>query len=763
MADTAFAVDEPEVNPGVERQKIIDQMKAIVGRLEREATDRVAKRQTIEKRWIEDLEQYHGRYDEKTLSNLNKGDKSQLFINLTRPKTDAMAAKLMDLLFPTDDKNWGIHPTPVPSLTEAAKKATQAARDARQKADQAAEQMTGAAGQPGLQQPGQQAVQQVKALEQQASQAEQAAAELDAVIAEGRKRAELMEKKIDDQLKESLYAAAMRDVIEDACKLGTGVCKGPVTGDRVRKGWKRQQPAIGSPGASQGGYELEYSAGDQPAMRYTDLWSFFPAMDERRIEDSEGVFERHLLNKKGLRKLARLPGFDKDKIRQLLEGGPRHSAPEYLTSLRNITGSNEQISQDLYHVWEYSGPLEAEDMRGLAMATGDDGVLSDMQDVDELTEYNAVVWFCQGELLKFSIYPYDSGECMYSVFNLAKDEASIMGYGVPSIMRDPQKSLNAGWRAMMDNAGLASGPQIIIAQGLVEPADGDYTIRPRKVWLAKEGIPANNRAMDTFDIPMRQVEMANIIEISKQLIDDMTAMPMMTQGEPGSLPKDTPYGSMILLTNNSNVVFRRIVKNFDDDVTTPNIRRFYDWNMQFNEDEAIKGDYDVDARGSSVLLVRELQAQSLFAIALQLGAHPIYGQMLKNRQVLKKMFQAHMIPADEVLLTDEEIEANLAKATAESEAAMAQAEAQKADAEAKQATIEKEIAITNMERDTRITVEQIKRETELIKLAQTSNMKLDELENRLQITREKIEADNRRMAAEAVMTEQYGPTGGGNF
>lgn len=752
---TALALVEPEEAGEIDRQKILDQMKAIVGRLESECTDRVSKRKSIEKRWIDDLEQYHGKYDEETLKNLSKAEKSQLFINMTRPKTDAMSARLMDLLFPTDDKNWGIAPTPVPSLTEAAKKATEAAKAAREQAKQAAEQMEGQQGQPNP------AVDQVKALEEQAKEAERAATQLDAAMQEGRKRADLMEKKIDDQLKESQYAAAMRDVIEDACKLGTGVCKGPVTGDRVRKGWKRQQEQNASGENVMGSYTLEYSAGDQPAMRYTDIWGFFPKMDERKIEDSEGVFERHLLNKKGMRKLARLPGFDKDRIRSLIEAGPRHKAPEYLTSLRSITGSNDQISQDLYHVWEYSGPLDAEDMKGLASATGDEDTLAELNDVDELTEFNAVVWFCQGELLKFSIYPFDSGECMYSVFNLAKDEASIFGYGIPAVMRDPQKSLNAGWRAMMDNAGLASGPQIVIAQGLIEPADGNYTVVPRKVWLAKEGLPQNHSAFDTFNIDMHQTEMANIIEISRQLIDDVTAMPMMTQGDPGSLPKDTPYGSMILLTNNSNVVFRRIVKNFDDDVTTPNIRRFYDWNMQFSEDDSIKGDYDVDARGSSVLLVRELQAQSLFAIALQLGGHPIYGSMLKNKAVLKKLFQAHMIPADEVLLTDEEIDANLARATAETEAAQAQAEAQKAETEYKMANLEKDIAVTNMERDTRITVEQIKRETELIKLAQTGNIKLEELENRLQISREKIASEERKFAAESVMTAEVGPGGGG--
>ena len=87
--------------------------------------------------------------------------------------------------------------------------------------------------------------------------------------------------------------------------------------------------------------------------------------------------------------------------------------------------------------------------------------------------------------------------------------------------------------------------------------------------------------------------------------------------------------------------------------------------MQFNEKPEIKGDYEVDARGSSVLLMRELQAQNLMVIAIQMGGHPIFGPMLRNRELLKKIFQAYMIPAEEVMLTDDEIDAVLAAAAAE--------------------------------------------------------------------------------------------------
>ena len=102
-----------------------DSVLAIANALEKEADDRVAKRDPVEKRWLEDLAQFHGKYDEKVSTDLRDDKKSALFINQTRPKTNVMESRLSDMLFPTDDRNWGIGPTPVPELTVEAENAAQ--------------------------------------------------------------------------------------------------------------------------------------------------------------------------------------------------------------------------------------------------------------------------------------------------------------------------------------------------------------------------------------------------------------------------------------------------------------------------------------------------------------------------------------------------------------------------------------------------------------------------------------------------------------
>jgi hypothetical protein len=742
------------------RQRLAERLRSIVGRLETEALDRVNKRTTIEKVWLEDLRQYHGRYDDLTANKLKEADQSSVFVNLTRPKTDAMAARLTDLLFPTDDRNWGIGPTPVPNLSEEAQAATEQAEQLGKRAEDAA--LEAQAGDP-------ETVMQAREASAMAEMAREQAHRLNLVIAEARRRCDLMQAEIHDQLKESHYQSVSRDMIESACRIGTGVIKGPVTGDAIRKGWKLKQ-SVREDGQPVTDYALDTSNGGQPAMRWTDTWSFFPDPDARTVEESDGFYERHLLNKKGLKRLAKLPGFSKDAIRKLLELKPKGSAPSYLIDLRNISGQNYEIANDRYHVWEFTGSLSAEDMRDLAMATGDEGTLNELEEMDPLDDLNAIVWFCDGEVLKFSIYPYDSGEPIYSVFNLVKDDASLWGIGIPRLMRDAQRSLNAAWRMMMDNAALATGPQLFIDRKQIEPADGSWKLTPRKVWFLNDGVPKDTRVMDQFSITMHQNELAAIIQLSKAFIDDETGLPQIAQGEQSGQITKTAQGMSILM-NSANTVFRRIVKAFDDDVTTPTIRRFYDWNMQFSDKSEIKGDYEVDARGSSVLLVREMQAQNLFAIILQLGMHPIYGPMIKHPDLLRLLMQTFLIPSDQIVLSDKEIEAIQREAQAKAQAqAEAEAQAQQGEPQApdeggdvKRMEIEAKLQIAQLDNQTRMQIAQMGRETALIQAAQRMEMSVEQLAAKLQDGREERQRKERQLAVETAITERAGPTGGGLF
>ena len=145
-----------------------------------------------------------------------------------------------------------------------------------------------------------------------------------------------------------------------------------------------------------------------------------------------------------------------------------------------------------------------------------------------------------------------------------------------------------------------------------------------------------------------------IIDLVRTVIDDETGITALTQGEQVTGITKTAQG-MAILMNSTNVVFRRVIKNWDDDMTTPNVQRAYHFNMQFSDKEEIKGDYEVHARGSSVLMVREMQAQSLMTLLMNASAHPVLGPLTKIPALYRKAVQANQIPSDEVVLTEDEV------------------------------------------------------------------------------------------------------------
>ena len=703
-----------------QRREVMKQrLEALVTRLTNMAQEQVSKKTSIEERWLEDLRQYHGRYDASTEATLNESKKSRLYVNMTRPKTHAWEAKLSDMLFPTDGtKNWGIRPTPVPELQQAI-----------------------AQGQP--EEPnvstiaGQGQAQPVPV----SPEAEEATA----IMEKAKAGATAMESEINDQLKQAKYDISMRQVLHDACKIGTGISKGPTLTNKIRRRWEQAADEAGGVAHILG--EVE---DPRPDNSRVDPWSFFPDMSAGTMDQAGFAFERHLYNAKQVRALAKQPGFDHDELRKLLEEKPHEGYPSYVTMLREITGSGQDSLKERFHVWEYHGPIERDDLEAILESAGKG---DEFEDYDPLDEVNVIVWFCQGRLLKFGEQPMESGDLLYSVFAFERDDTSMFGFGVPYLMRDSQKAVNGAWRMTMDNAGLSAGPQVVIDQSAIEPADGSWTLTPRKVWLKKKAtVPGAGEPFAVSNIPNNQPELVAIINMARQFADDETSLPVIEQrGDEGASHVTRTAMGMAMLMNAVNVVFRRVVKNFDDEMTVPNITRMYDWNMQFSRKDAIKGDFEVDARGSSVLLVREIQAQNLMVMASTFTSHPVLGPMTKAAALYRKLVEAHMLSPNEIVMTDDEIKAAQQKA----------AESAGQDPELLKLQMEMEIAAMNA--NTKLQIAAIERETELITVAEKNNMSLAELQVKLGIEQIKTQSKEdmllTEMAAEQVLISQ-GATGG---
>ena len=693
----------------------------LIHTLEEDIKARIADRGDIEERWEADTRQYHGRYDSTFEYELSTKKKSRIFVNITKKRTLAWEARLSDMLFPTKDKNWSIEPTPLPQMEKAA-------NAAHRKVTKYEERMNRA---QTMNNPDR-----VAQIEAEAQPHIDKWSELRGIVDEAKKRAELMEKLIEDQLVESKYAIHVRRAIHDACLLGTGVIKGPLISSTTSRKYEKDAN-------HKNVWRLNPTKETKSAWSWVDPWNFFPDLSVASVGEGDGTFERHLVNKKGVRKLTNIRGFDKAAVERLLTDDPKQIVPLKNSRIRSISGMSKSQMDKLYEIWEWHGVLDKEKLEAIAVAKGNRtaGDMAKDAEYDEMTEIPVILWFCQGEVLKIGDHPLDSGATLYSLFNFEADETCPFGYGVPHSMRDSQAALNGAWRMIMDHGNVSTGPQIIYDPLQVQPVDGQRRIFGNKLWARISNKKDAGPAFEVFNIVSNHNELVRVIEMAQQFADEESNIPLIASGEQGAHTTQTK-GGMAILMNASNVVFRRVVKNFDDQITEPSIQRAYEANMLHSKMQEAKGDYCIQAIGSSSLLVREMQAQNLMAMAMNFTAHPVLGPITKSANLYRMLVTAHQIPADQIVYADDEI------------ARMAQEAAAAGNEDPEMMKIRAQMDLMKFERETLLMKAKEERITALASLAQKHNMTLDQLENKLQIADKTLQSKERILVAEAALTDR---------
>ena len=700
-------VDETE-----QRRKVEERLQAFGYNMAQQRDEWVRLRYSygVDKRWLEDEDQYNAKDNiakqaSQMMTSVEQGypvttqgskpHRSTVYIGLTRQKTNAAEARLADILLPTDDRNWGIQPTPKPDVMGAS-------RDNRMAADRDT-------GQPMLN-PETQEPLSMKDIARAAMQV-------------AREKAKAMQTEMDDQLVECDYNSEVRKMLHNAARLGTGVLKGPVVTSRTRKAWQPYKDMQGNQI-----HQIEIVQEMSPASFSVDPRNCWPDPGcGDNVHAGKGLYERERITVRQVRDLAKQPGFMKDQLRKVLEEGPKKSA-----TFQELKDEDQRdLARDTYEMWTYWGEVDYEDLEAAGVNVGDK---------DELRTMSACVVMINSTIVKAYVNPLDGGDIPYDFFVWEKVSDSVWGYGIPYLMRAQQRVLNAAWRQMMDNAGVSSGPQIIVKAGSIQPADKQWQLSARKIWWATDDVDDVRKAFTAVEFNSYQGELANIIKMAMELADQETGVPMITQGEKGAAP-DT-VGGMQMLMNSANVVLRRIVKQFDDMVTKPHIRRYYDYNMLYNENEEIKGDFTINARGSSALLVRDIQNQA-FLNLLAAGANPVYGVYLDTQKLFEKALQAQHIDPAEVFKSEEELDKikeqqqqpqaqqadpriEAAKIRAETDIAKVQAQNEGDMAELQ--TREKLAQLSYQQRMEELAMQ---REIEMLKMANVQNLTLEQIKAKL--------------------------------
>jgi hypothetical protein len=571
-------------------------------------------RDEIEDNWIEDLRAFMGQYDPNVLAKIReRGDRSQVYVGLTRTKVLAAFSRITDLLFQPGQKFFSIEPTPIAKQPLVEKDLTeQAALEIMQAAQVVDPNLVDDLIQARL-------MELKNELEEETD-----------------RRVENMAEAILDQAVESNLEGKMKDAIMEQVIFGTGAMKaGTLRIEKDHKWIKGDE-----------GFSLIYEENLVPEMEAVSIFDLYPDPYATSIEDMRNLFRRHVISRQEFVDLKDFPGFNEDIIDEIVEDNHRgnHTEEQHEKDRREIANVNEVTTKTgKFEVLEFWGSVNGYDLEELGVDLGED---------DPTQEYQANIWISGGKVIKAQMNPLPGGIIPYFIFPYEKNPHAFWGTGVPRMMRDSQQTMNSATRIYLDNVALSSGPMVEVNTDIMASGEDPTELYPWRVFL-REGGDGNQPMVRFYQPQSNSPALVSVIELFRRFADETTALPSYTHGQSQSSLNRTATGISILMSN-ANIVLKSVIKNIDDYLTKPLIRSLYDWNMTWNENELVKSDMRVVAKGSTALIQKEVQSQRLLQF-LSLINNPLDAQMIKRDKLLTDVAKSLDIDPDEVIKSQKEL------------------------------------------------------------------------------------------------------------
>lgn len=505
-------------------------------------------------------------------------------------------------------------------------------------------------------------------------------------------RARKMDKTIETQLEHCSYGKKVRRAIEDRVILGVGIVKGPVnTGAQYNKySPLPEDPSIWVPSFSEEKY---------PSVEHVNPWFFYPDDTVNEFARCGDTIEVHPKSAFDLKKLAIHPGFDEERVQEAI----KIKAADYMTSSCSeyaaITASNPYLFEDKYLVLEYHGPITATQLGAL-------GIEPSYEAIDE--EYYGEVWVCNGKVLRLELENIEASFTLpYACSVWVKDPAYWAGFGAPQLMKDAQRVAKETWRMILDNASVSSGPQVAMHKHFVEPADNVWEIAPRKVWnLTDSGVDVE-KAIQFFNVPNVVDKLMPVLDAARKFAEEESSTPMLSAGMQGGNSMDSATGAL-LLERNSTTILDFLSEDWDDNVTEPVIRGFWAWNMQYNPDSSIKGNYSINVRTSTEYKNKQQYLRDMERLSMEAKQDPELSAIINRAAMVRARLSMMHLPSADIVRSEEEVAKIMEEQSKQPNPAMIELELKKKELE----LAEKDLELKQMQLAFQVKQQQTREEWE---------------------------------------------------
>lgn len=531
-------------------------------------------KQDLEERMLQCVRQRDGKYDPDKLAEIQRQGGSQIYVQLTSVKCRAATSWLRDtLLGAGSDKPWSIEATPIPELPPEIMAGLQ-----QEMANQLMQVM-----EQGGQPPDDNQLRQI-ALDMKDT-AMRAAKE------EAEERIDRMELKMEDQLIEGGWTRAFNEFLDDLVTFPFAVLKGPIK--RRRKVLKWQ------------GNALEPTEVVRNEWERTDPFNLYWAPWASDIQDGY-VIERHKMTKDDLQALIGVPGYSEDAIRTVLNGFEMGGLKEWLWSDTAQAEAEGKDATETVHTTDLIDALQLWDsVQGKELLEWG----MDEKDIpDPALNYPCEVWLIGSTVIR-AVLNYDPlGRKPYYLTSYERVPGSLAGKGVPDLCRDSQAMVNAAARALANNMGISSGPQVGVNISRLPPGEDITQMYPWKIWQFQNAeFNDSSDPLRFFQPGSNANELMGVFEKFSARADEDTMIPRYMTGENTPGAGRTSSGLSMLISNAGKGI-KQVMTNIDHNVITPAIERLYQDNLRYSEDPDLIGDVHAVAKGATALVIKESEA-----------------------------------------------------------------------------------------------------------------------------------------------------------
>lgn len=531
-------------------------------------------KEPIKNEMLRALRQRNGEYEGDKLAQIRGQGGSEIYMMITEVKCRAAESWLRDILLDSGTPPWDLNATPIPDLSPAQSRAIQS-----EFAEKVLEmvQRFGKA-------PTQAEMSEMKEMVSQDYRFR--------VLREAQARADRMKVKIEDQFAQGGWEKAFNDFITDLVTYPCAFIKGPVVRRQRILGWKT---------LPDGTTAVESKEQLAPEYERVDPFRIYP---EPGITDiNEGyLFEHHPMTRMDLADLIGVPGYDEDAIRKVLEIGNGQSWINEDVELQKDEEERKFYAYmrptEIFDALEFWGKVSGKMLLEWGMTP---------EDVpDPAREYDANVWIVGNYVIK-AVLNYDPlGEKPYTKTSFIKCPGAFWGKGIPKIIEDLQSVCNAAARALVNNMGISSGPQVEVNLERI-PANEDITqLSPWKIWQVTNDPMGSSAPAVRFTQPENNAQtLVGVYEKFSRLADDHSGIPAYVYGDLNVQGAGRTSSGLSMLMGAAGKGIRQVVMHIDMDIVKPIVTRQFIYNMRYDEDESIKGDVEVIAKGAINLAVKE--------------------------------------------------------------------------------------------------------------------------------------------------------------